>query len=592
MYRCGDFPLAFQCWFYECCPYVNDKLVVRMGDSVPRVLNWLVTIRPNDRKVQFTFSDINCEQLKDEVLSMKQLMTSSFDLIFKALHINKGSKSAEYHSGQNMRLKNNDTHAGNPIGVNLSDNVGRKTDGTSKVDHVSDNVVDGVGQKNIDAGDCIDVEARNKLSANLVDDVEKENIDVVVGDHLSDNVVDDIGKETVGVGDRIDTDAGDRPITGDEWSAFPNFNFLKFTPSGYRIGEEVKHSFEDSWFDFPDYEKAIEKINTDLGCRSVALVATEVLIDVGSVRKNIDDTSVGDKSTFILDDTPVVPHRIRKLARICESPYVSKFDSGCSNVQGQPTKCIDKGPSRKHIFSIKHPFTINITEPFLDMKLLSSFNKFVDKSLWLNSNPIYLESVNNMANIFDFGVVTIKTKEWFYTLGYAGVPLTDSHIDVLFYYFWKKSKYTFLDGGSSFTTTDCWFNYLIQILYSKFLGKRKGVAVIKEDSEIVEYILGYVMRCNVPWYFVDNVLFSINISENFHWILVCLSFKDQCIYVYDSMHGARYKCVAEKVVSAYSELIPNLLSSINFWDKRSDGIEAADSFDIRMVDGLPTQKNT
>lgn len=112
--------------------------------------------------------------------------------------------------------------------------------------------------------------------------------------------------------------------------------------------------------------------------------AIEVLVDVGSIRKNIDDTSVGDKSTIILDDTPVVPRRIRKSAAICESPYVSKFDSGCSNVQGQPTKCIDKGHSRKHIFSIKHPFTISITEPFLDTKL-SSFNKFVDKSLRLNS---------------------------------------------------------------------------------------------------------------------------------------------------------------------------------------------------------------
>ncbi|PHT48624.1 Cysteine-rich receptor-like protein kinase 2 [Capsicum baccatum] len=676
MYRCGGFPLAFQCWFYECCPYANDKLVVRVGDSVSRVLNWSVMVRPNYRKVKFAFSDIHREQehavfkksdgssdsskehmredspvnsqnelkllrtdlnlLKDEVLSMKQLMTSLFDLIFKALHINEGSK---YHSGHNVGLKNDDTHAGNPIGVNLSDNVERQTDSTPKVDHVSDNLVDGVGQKIIGVGDCIDVDAGNKLSANLFDDVEKENvevgdhIDVVARDHLSDNVVDDIGKETVDVGNRIDRDAGDRPITGDEWSAFPNFDFFKFTPSSNKIGEDVKNSFEDSWSDFSDYEvskftqlisqenvqymkdlvensqeidwsvvpdseiskytqpdkigeyfvieKAVGKIDTDLGFTSVVLVAIEVLVDVGSVRKNIDDTSVGDKSTVILDDTPVVPRRIRKPTAICESPYVSKFDSDCSKVQGKPSKCIDKGPSRKYIFNIKQPFTISITEPFLDMKLLSSFTKFVDKSLRLNSNPIYSKSVNNLANFFDFGVVTIKIKEWFYTLGYAGVHLTDS-----------KSKYTLLDGGSSFTTTDCWFNCLIQSLYSKFLGKRKDVVVSKEDSEIFEYILDYVMRRNVPWYSIDNVLFPINIFENFHWILARLSFKEQCIYVYDSMRGARYRRVAEKAVSTYSELIPNLLSSIDFWDKRSDGIAAADSFDIRMVDGLPTQKNT
>ncbi|PHT70406.1 hypothetical protein T459_25510 [Capsicum annuum] len=172
-------------------------------------------------------------------------------------------------------------------------------------------------------------------------------------------------------------------------------------------------------------DKAIGNIDTDLGSISVALVATEVLVDVGSLRKNIDDTSVGDKSSVMLDDTPVVPCRIRKPAAICESPYVSKFDSGCSNVQGLPTKCIDKGNSIKHIFSIKHPFTISITESFLDIKL-SSFNKFVEKSLRLISNPIYSESVNNLANAFDFSVVMIKIKEWFYTLGYEGASLTDS----------------------------------------------------------------------------------------------------------------------------------------------------------------------
>ncbi|KAM3340098.1 hypothetical protein P3S68_029968 [Capsicum galapagoense] len=518
MYRRGGFPLAFQCWFYECCPYANDKLVVRVRDSVPRVLNWLVT------QVVLTNIESTCIEKSILQLPVFEPVPQKEHTAFKKSdgssdpskeHMREDRHSIEYHNGHNVGLKNDDTYAGNPIGINLSDNVGRQTDGTPKVDHVSDNVVDGVGQKNIGVEDCIDVEAGNKLSANLVDDVEKENInvgdhiDVVAGDHISDNIVDDIGKKTVGVGDRIDTDAGDRPIIGDEWSAFSNFNFLKFTPSGNKIGEKVKNSFEDSWSNFPDYEvskfmqpifqeniqymkdlvknsqeidwsvvpdseiskytqpdkigehfmieKVVGKIDTNLGSTSVALVATEVFVDIGSV----------------------VPRRIRKSAAICESPYVSKFDSGCSNVQGQPTKYIDKGPSRKHIFSIKHPFTISITEPFLDMKLLSSFNKFVDKPLRLNSNPIYSKSVNNLANAFDYGVVTIKTKEWFYTLGYAEVPLTDS------------------------------------------------------------YILGYVMRYQL-----------------------------------------------------YSELIPNLLSSINFWDKRSDGIAAADSFDIRMVDVLPTQKNT
>ncbi|KAF3650104.1 hypothetical protein FXO37_18647 [Capsicum annuum] len=238
-----------------------------------------------------------------------------------------------------------------------------------------------------------------------------DRIDVVAGDHLSDNVVDDIGKEIISVYDHIDTGAADRPITISKFTqpiSQENVQCMKdLIENNQEIDWSIVSDSEISKYTQPDkigehsmIKKVVEKIDTNLGCTSVALEATEVLVDIGSIRKNVDNTSVGEKSTAILDDTPVVPRRIRKPAAICESPYVFKFDSGCSNVQAQ------------------------------------------------------------------------------------------------------------------------------------------------------------------------------------------------CIYVYDSMCGARHRRVAEKVVSVYSELIPYLLSSIDFGDKRSDGISTADSFDIRMVDGLPTQKNT
>lgn len=94
-------------------------------------------------------------------------------------------------------------------------------------------------------------------------------------------------------------------------------------------------------------EKNIEKINTDLGFKSVALKDTnivcentimkeniDIVIDVESVKRNINDTSVGDKSVVILDDTPVVPRRIRIPATVYKSPYAFKFDFYCNNLQG------------------------------------------------------------------------------------------------------------------------------------------------------------------------------------------------------------------------------------------------------------------
>lgn len=51
MYRLGGLPLAFQCWFYECCPYVNNKIAFRVDDKVPRILSWKVTRQPSFKEV-------------------------------------------------------------------------------------------------------------------------------------------------------------------------------------------------------------------------------------------------------------------------------------------------------------------------------------------------------------------------------------------------------------------------------------------------------------------------------------------------------------------------------------------------------------
>lgn len=51
MYRLGGLPLAFQCWFYECCPYVNNKIAFRVDDKVPRILSWKVTRQPGYKEL-------------------------------------------------------------------------------------------------------------------------------------------------------------------------------------------------------------------------------------------------------------------------------------------------------------------------------------------------------------------------------------------------------------------------------------------------------------------------------------------------------------------------------------------------------------
>ncbi|XP_070003024.1 protein Ycf2-like [Nicotiana sylvestris] len=42
-YRIAGMPLAMQVWFYECCSKVDPKIAKRLGNRVPRLLNWITT---------------------------------------------------------------------------------------------------------------------------------------------------------------------------------------------------------------------------------------------------------------------------------------------------------------------------------------------------------------------------------------------------------------------------------------------------------------------------------------------------------------------------------------------------------------------
>lgn len=75
-------------------------------------------------------------------------------------------------------------------------------------------------------------------------------------------------------------------------------------------------------------------------------------VNIGSVKKHVDDASVGNKFVVILDDTPIVFLRIQNPAAICELLYMSKFDSCCSNRQGQPARRVENEYSSNHILSL------------------------------------------------------------------------------------------------------------------------------------------------------------------------------------------------------------------------------------------------
>ncbi|XP_047252200.1 uncharacterized protein LOC124887067 [Capsicum annuum] len=565
--------MKMMCWFYECCPYADGHLADRVGDGVPRILNWFVKYRLIYKEFKSAFFDIRQEQvvlrnftptvlekiilqlpdfklvdavvhsvdlpstgkhecsqlssdneltllrsdLMEKVSSMEKFMKSSFELIFRALDIKNEPKvgiSIGANDGDNSNEKDDETPNVSGTGddqVNDPPNVGQQNDVVPEVDHISDNLMDDVGK----ATDC-------------------------VGGDVIWHLVDAIGEKVNFVGDcvggHVDVDSVAETLKDGAWKNFPNFDFLKFTQSSgeNKDIEEGRNSQVDSdWSNFTDSEfsKFTQPFSDQKTQKEVDATTSDNV-------KGIEENMV--VAPVMLDETPAIPRRLRKPAAVCESSFLSKFDSGCGKVKGQSSKCVENTQSRKHVLSIKYPFVKIIMERIDDMKVMLKFNKFV-------ARPVYSDSVNALRKFFDYGVDIVKMIEWFFTLAYSGVTLTNSHIDVIFYYLRKKSKY-----GPACDST----------LYKHFVENNRDVTLITQEHQIVEYMLGFFMRCNVPWNSVDNVLFLINLAEEFHWILARLSFKDQCIYVYDSMYGTR------------------------FWESRSDGLPVDNSFDIRIDCGV------
>ncbi|PHU11226.1 hypothetical protein BC332_18156 [Capsicum chinense] len=205
MYRCVSFPLAFQYWFYECCPYVDGFLADRVGYSVPHILNWFVKHRPTYQEVKSTFFDIRQEQVVLSNITPMVLDKSILQL--------PDSKSMD-------------------AVVNSAD-----LSGTSKQE-------------------C---------------------------SHLAQIM-----------------------------------NYAKI-----------------SKFTQPD--KSVAMLDaTGIVCDNVIKVDANASDNFKGIEKNMVAASV-----VMLDETPVISRRLRKPAAVCESSFLSKFDSGCGKVEGQPSRNIE-----------------------------------------------------------------------------------------------------------------------------------------------------------------------------------------------------------------------------------------------------------
>ncbi|KAF4391470.1 hypothetical protein G4B88_005541 [Cannabis sativa] len=204
-----------------------------------------------------------------------------------------------------------------------------------------------------------------------------------------------------------------------------------------------------------------------------------------------------------------------------------------------------------------------------------------------DKDKVYLKGKDKIVPPFRFGVEDVATKMWFHKLAYPGQCLTNSHLDIIFYYLRKKGKYA-KEPKVKFTTTDCLFFKTIHALYEKFIAQKKDLSLITAQHAIADYIRGRKMLCGYPWHLCDHVLFIIHMETESHWILGRLNIEERRMYMYNSLSTARKDSAAIKACQPFAVLLPHFFALFDEFKKENKPV-CLDPFEVVKVDGLPQQ---
>ncbi|KAF4348953.1 hypothetical protein F8388_019128 [Cannabis sativa] len=195
---------------------------------------------------------------------------------------------------------------------------------------------------------------------------------------------------------------------------------------------------------------------------------------------------------------------------------------------------------------------------------------------------VYCKGKDTIFPPFRFGVEDISNKMWFHNLAYPNCFLTNSHIDIIFYYLRKKIMYS-AEPKIKVTTTDCLFCSSITTLYEKFVEKNNDISVLSLSHNVAQYIQGGKILCATPWHLVDHVVMPINICGR-------LNIAERRIYLYNSLRSGRYMTAAKEACKPFSVILPYYFSMLDFKGLRNEAkFSTMEQFPIVAVDGLPEQ---
>ncbi|XP_060197232.1 uncharacterized protein LOC132626390 [Lycium barbarum] len=167
------------------------------------------------------------------------------------------------------------------------------------------------------------------------------------------------------------------------------------------------------------------------------------------------------------------------------------------------------------------------------------------------------------------------------------------------YYLREKAKYG-PNNPVRYTTTDCFFIKWVEAIHKQYKEYKNDKRFITADHNVAKIIRGFKLIANIAWNRVDNVFIPVNLSEEYHWVLVVLCMKRRCLYEYDSFPGgAMHTNSIREVIERLANMIPLFFNCTGFYGKRNDinwmtesayvGKSFDDPLEYVFVDNLPEQ---
>ncbi|KAH0747460.1 hypothetical protein KY285_009117 [Solanum tuberosum] len=254
------------------------------------------------------------------------------------------------------------------------------------------------------------------------------------------------------------------------------------------------------------------------------------------------------------------------------------------------TKIVVRTKVVSDTFSQIHPFQSDFIVGPHPLEL------FQEYSVWLQAGLLkthankktkdehYRKKDCDLDQHLDFVVAFAKTKNWFYTMSVAGNYWNAEHMDVIFYYLRKKSKFQ-SNGNPRYTTAMCHFKSLMDEIYHTYKAQVPGQNAFTQGNSICSYINDFGTPAGIPWDQVDEVYILVNCKEEFHWGVAVVQLKDRCIRVYDSHVAAGHNSLIKAEIAKIAFLLPSYLTLSGFFDK----LERVDWLNLEAYNGKTVQ---